>query len=551
MRCPECLFFCADSKDLCPKCYLDLRPHKRALSLPISRPDASYDTLLGESGKRPASTSPKATKARAAKPSFFSKLLSALSKPKRVRKAVAAPVTPVISKKLPSPAAPKNDSSALSIASAPIKEKKVSKYSPSPAAAPKVIDLSNLDEELDKVIDEMIQSEPTTFEAMSAPQTKVKPAAAEVDIPEIQIDFEDLELNPRRGGADNLPEASQNRTSRERKPSEPLRSEVPPPSVEPPVEIEAQPDLRAVSPEVDELLSGLGETVEIETVEKKQEPVCDLSCFAANPAEPISAAFHDAAAELELRMPREIEFSYQELTARGKDDHLDVLFQLAEEAIENPGAEKNYSDEIETNTKRKVEVGLLEKQLKSVEKVLEAPAFSLKKGSAVAPMVPPSSESERVFLPSAARAKARLSCAVIDGILVVLTSAALSILLSVESPLTFLDNLLQPSQFEPLEVIFPAAFFLALVPVLTILYPLFCLLAAHRTLGALCTGLLLISADGRKPKKSQIFVRALSLPLSIVTLGALPALRGKPCRHDLLSGTFFKRQFDVPEESET
>jgi len=45
MRCPACNFICSNKRDLCPKCTLDLRPHKKALGLPVLNPDFSSDEL--------------------------------------------------------------------------------------------------------------------------------------------------------------------------------------------------------------------------------------------------------------------------------------------------------------------------------------------------------------------------------------------------------------------------------------------------------------------------------------------------------------------------
>lgn len=46
MRCPKCKFISADKRDLCPKCLLDLRPEKKRLGLPITRPKVPYEELL-------------------------------------------------------------------------------------------------------------------------------------------------------------------------------------------------------------------------------------------------------------------------------------------------------------------------------------------------------------------------------------------------------------------------------------------------------------------------------------------------------------------------
>ncbi|RMG43891.1 MAG: RDD family protein [Candidatus Dadabacteria bacterium] len=48
MKCPGCRFVCSDLRDICPRCYYDLRPHKQAAGLPITNARASYEELLAK-----------------------------------------------------------------------------------------------------------------------------------------------------------------------------------------------------------------------------------------------------------------------------------------------------------------------------------------------------------------------------------------------------------------------------------------------------------------------------------------------------------------------
>lgn len=45
MKCPVCSFISSDRRDICPKCSVDLRPHKEALGLSVSYPDLPADEL--------------------------------------------------------------------------------------------------------------------------------------------------------------------------------------------------------------------------------------------------------------------------------------------------------------------------------------------------------------------------------------------------------------------------------------------------------------------------------------------------------------------------
>lgn len=48
MHCPGCAFVCSDLRDICPRCYRDLRPAKKELGLRIVDTVASYEALLTE-----------------------------------------------------------------------------------------------------------------------------------------------------------------------------------------------------------------------------------------------------------------------------------------------------------------------------------------------------------------------------------------------------------------------------------------------------------------------------------------------------------------------
>lgn len=45
MKCPQCATICSDLRDICPRCYADLRPFKRTAGIKITAPDASYEEL--------------------------------------------------------------------------------------------------------------------------------------------------------------------------------------------------------------------------------------------------------------------------------------------------------------------------------------------------------------------------------------------------------------------------------------------------------------------------------------------------------------------------
>jgi uncharacterized RDD family membrane protein YckC len=50
MKCPDCNFVCSDLRDVCPKCYVDLREFKSELGIPVTNPRATYEQLLERAG---------------------------------------------------------------------------------------------------------------------------------------------------------------------------------------------------------------------------------------------------------------------------------------------------------------------------------------------------------------------------------------------------------------------------------------------------------------------------------------------------------------------
>jgi RDD family len=79
MKCPACKYVCSDLRDLCPKCYLDLRAEKKALGITIINPNANYNELLQKTIK-PSTTettaSPKKSPKKNTGPGLFAKFKS-------------------------------------------------------------------------------------------------------------------------------------------------------------------------------------------------------------------------------------------------------------------------------------------------------------------------------------------------------------------------------------------------------------------------------------------------------------------------------------------
>lgn len=79
MRCPSCQFISADTWDICPKCFSDLRPHKKFAGLVVAEPNATYEELAARAGA--PSTALKRPQVSAQSSSFFSALFGKSADP--------------------------------------------------------------------------------------------------------------------------------------------------------------------------------------------------------------------------------------------------------------------------------------------------------------------------------------------------------------------------------------------------------------------------------------------------------------------------------------
>lgn len=68
MKCPACQYVCSDLRDICPKCFLDLRAEKKLIGIPVINPDISYNELLSKSFKPSKVTVVKADKPKKTAP---------------------------------------------------------------------------------------------------------------------------------------------------------------------------------------------------------------------------------------------------------------------------------------------------------------------------------------------------------------------------------------------------------------------------------------------------------------------------------------------------
>ncbi len=530
MRCSECLFVCSDSRDICPRCAFDLRPLKLKLSLPITAPDASYKDLLAQIETLPVGCTPSTAAPKTlATAGLFATLRSIIAPPKKGPKTETKTATSPASPSVPTSATTKEQDSPRATLPVP----KHTSFPPAKhPSGPKVIDLTNIEEDLDLALDQIIKRGPVSYETVSL---KREHELVTLVLPQTSS-FTDAERLLSKTCSEIASPPGRNLFGVE---LEEKKTEAPPPEQSAP---EGQKKILPVGKTATELiamLSAAEPTHSAVTTPDLVKPSNELACFATKSDDPTSAFYTAAAIEIEQHAPAEIELSFQQLSGGGKDEHLTLLFDLAEDFIKDPQKKTTYVEKIATSSERTVKAPAIEVQLRNIESTLDAPMFSLKSGSALAH--PSEETTTESALPTPAHWKLRLKSALVDILSIMSVGVIITIFSFGGAFATFLQNLVNADKPDLVEILFPTALFLALLILLSIIYPLVALLASRQTIGSAMTGLHLISIDGRLPKRKQIVVRALSLPLSILSLGTLPAIKGGLSRHDVLSGTFFEK----------
>ena len=217
MKCPACNFVCSDLRDICPKCYCDLRPQKRLIGIPAANPNLPYHELLGKITARPKGDLP-AKKSRG----FLAKLtplinrFAAKKKPPREKPIKASEPAAALKQKTPAltdaPVAETVTEVEAEIAgcsldaeapppregvTAAVQFEELPETAPAPQPAavqpqPAVLDLSNASDELDSILDGLVGNLDLKYEAVKTPKEEALSPKDE-ELHEFSIEFEDAD----------------------------------------------------------------------------------------------------------------------------------------------------------------------------------------------------------------------------------------------------------------------------------------------------------------------------------------------------------------------
>ncbi len=529
MKCPSCQFVCSDLRDLCPKCYLDLRAHKKLLSLPVTAPHATYAELVKKAQKSPPKklTSQTTTRAMPSNRSSGGSLFKRLAD---FTKEVLHATDPARRKEAAVHPKPMTSTTTTSSHGFKVHQSSTSEKASSPSA-------------------------PLPKSPEVKPQPIVPPPAQSVpETPTVSVIEEDVDLKSAlREFEQDLPQDKTEETlvtsfssSIEEKESESPRAR----------EENAQAlhvggvsqaqifsiD-QVITPITTEPSPSLAMTPEDEAIRPPPEPVI-ISALLED-ERPLSAEFANASKSLEGHIPQEFELSFEQFSTK-PDEQGRLFFELAMDSLVDPEARTRYTKEIHISENRKVEAPELAKQLKSVERVVDAPTFSLKKGSVLPTLRP--KEEHTIRIPEMAPVELRSQAAFRD----LYVMGGIALLLTIGATIFCSDPLwlaLTDSSWNELYITdfyLPIGYYLAALVILSALYPFVLLLVQKATFGMRSLNLQVVTTHGRTPRLARIAIRSLSAPLACVLCGPRPLFKGTEATLvERLSGTILARREDI------
>lgn len=537
MKCPNCRFVCSELRDICPKCLLDLRPHKSSLALPISFPDLSYAELTAKIMKKPLSDTPPKEpeiKLLSSLKEFGRDVLSAFSPSEQEQRQEQAtqemPEDKGISNSEEVAAIDALDKSVIDAdqeidTSSPTTNKSdLNSVEDSPQKAPTVLDLSNSQDNLSEILDQMIGETEIEIET-------IKPE--EID-DKIEFDFV----------MDDDDSTSETEDQTELPPIGNLAS-----STDIYVEPEATPEENVLKLETELstieneaifadseqlILTDLSTNEKLSTSPERPDACDQTSTLFEEAAKEIAAYEKDWACELEL-------FQLRPIT---RTQELDLLFDLTAEEIANPEKSKKYVTELPSSVEQVIDSPELNQQLKIVEKAVSTPLFTLrnsfkkqKEENGELNDKRPLESQRTMSLSHSASSFQRFYCLLVDFVALIFLALCVTIILGLTSGTFPSEILIDPTVVGPVELLSLFSDFLVAIILGLIIYPLLSCLIAQQTVGMKMAGIKMIDYCGEQPSKQQIFIRALSWPISLLFAGIV-GRRDNNLLHDRAAWVF-------------
>ena len=278
-----------------------------------------------------------------------------------------------------------------------------------------------------------------------------------------------------------------------------------------------------------------------EPLPQKNPPV-QSSARAAAPitavhGEEVGRLFSEARGEMEASCSS-IEFNPEQFTDFKQSEEINLLFDLAKEAVLDPEAERRYASDIARSESRHVAAEALSKQLAQVERFISKPLLSLK-GMYKSPQERAAAEQAKGPAPivQPPHIVQRVVGTMIDLLLIAVLSTIISLLSAAPRYSEISDVVLGNITPDIFDLLTMASIFLCSYLILLVVYPLFALKLFHNTIGGYAAGYELLTLGGSQPRTAHLMVHCLLFPLSLVFFGYLPPLWKKPALHDFLANT--------------
>ena len=249
--------------------------------------------------------------------------------------------------------------------------------------------------------------------------------------------------------------------------------------------------------------------------------------------------FDEAIASVGNETDLNFELSVPPILEGKPKEHARALFILAQESLEDPASLSKYVESVGVSETRKVEAKDLEKKLTRAAQSLEAPKFSLKGGAGTGKKFQPPPVQKS--LPPPAPRNIRLKAGERDAVVILLLSVFGAIGVSALEHNSFWARLaaFTPNALLSVELIAPLSYFIALLSLLTLAYPLCALLFTKSTSGLSFYGLTIIANEYEETSTFQLILRVCVTPFAVIIGKALPKEKGDKgiALQDIAAGT--------------
>ena len=220
-----------------------------------------------------------------------------------------------------------------------------------------------------------------------------------------------------------------------------------------------------------------------------------------------------------------------------------ILFDLALEELIDPTAATKYISLAESKAQSSTESGVLSNALENFEKLVQR-SFQIPTKTTAARRTtsyrqPITKVATRIV---AAPLTTRLRAAILDTTFAALISLALLVIILPLGSLGFfasLDRLVSGSTLEKIPVY---GLYLKLLLLAAVLQGILALPKKGITYGLKYFGLKILCVDGSLPTRSQLIVRSLTIPLSLITIPFAFIFSAKSTISDLVSSTMVSRR---------